>query len=983
MFHKEKGETHKLIIGDLNARVSTLQNLDIPDIHNFNRADRQSHDKTLNQRGKKLMHLLENHDMKIMNGYSPSDEQGHYTFCNKNGNSVIDLCLASNSLQEELDLKVLNSHESCHFPILVTATNIKPTKKQTKVWRTKWEGQKENAFNEHLEEILTHHTRTDITMQEYIESIQLAAKTCGAMKLQACGNSKLVLGPRWFNSECLSHKRLAYSKLHVYRKAPNIYRDSLRIKYTEAKRTYNHVKKTTRTSFYDEVQSDLTKVRNTRQFFKALSVYKGKQNQFQVTEHIKPSTFQNYYANLFKADKKHETQYFNYEKADSSLDSDFSFKELNTAIKLLAIRKAPGPDAVINELWKALNSQHRLILLDSINDMYRNRNMPEYITTISMSPIYKKGDKGKTENYRPISLVNTGLKLITILLGTRLNDWCENNKIISDSQAAYRKGYGCEHHIFCLNAILQSSLTNSKKLIFAVFVDLSKAFDSIPHTKLWQRLIDVGISSKFLKFLMTMYSQIFAFIKTPFGESDKFPIQKSVLQGESLSPKLFTIFIEELVNKLRNSKISHIPIGKAKIHVLLYADDIIILATNAIDLQEKVSLMQEYFSEQCLIINLEKTKLVIFHTRKRRKRVVPNIMYGQSIIEIADKYTYLGVTFYSNMDYHKTCTEFLHKSDIALKNLLELFRRSKMHTLDSRLKRFDVLVRSVLFYGSGIWASKNSIVERINSFQSRFLRSIFLLPYKTPRWFLRLEANDTLLELLLLKNTLKLRLRILKSHSESLIRQCYENLVKTSEKTKCKHNWYRELQESSVKWGFQPYLKQENHSYLTYNEQRQEINKVFKQIRARSIQNDIESMRHSTSMPNYQKLRTHVRRENFLNYRYDWHAIRTLVQLRANLGQITAQNETIKLNVLTNFYDASEHAICNLCKTGIENNHHVMFECTHYKLLRVKFLKNYECELPRTADDYESFFKAMDESKLKNITLYVKFMLLTRKLCLE
>jgi hypothetical protein len=110
---------------------------------------------------------------------------------------------------------------------------------------------------------------------------------------------------------------------------------------------------------------------------------------------------------------------------DSLLDSDFSFVELNEAIGRLATNKAPGPDSITNEVWKALDYNNRICLLDSINELWRNNRVPDSLSEIVISPIHKKGDRCIAANYRPISLVNTSLKLITMLMTERLNIWCE------------------------------------------------------------------------------------------------------------------------------------------------------------------------------------------------------------------------------------------------------------------------------------------------------------------------------------------------------------------------------------------------------------------------------------------------------------------------------------------------------------------------------------------------------------------------------
>jgi hypothetical protein len=101
----------------------------------------------------------------------------------------------------------------------------------------------------------------------------------------------------------------------------------------------------------------------------------------------------------------------------------------------------------------------------------------------------------------------------------------------------------------------------------------------------------------------------------------------SVFQGKTLSPKLFTLFIEDIIEILNSSNISSVKIGKADINILLYEDDMIFLAYNCFDLQEKLRILETYFANNDLSINLSKTKVVIFHYGKSRVRN-PKILWG-------------------------------------------------------------------------------------------------------------------------------------------------------------------------------------------------------------------------------------------------------------------------------------------------------------------------------------------------------------------
>jgi len=172
--------------------------------------------------------------------------------------------------------------------------------------------------------------------------------------------------------------------------------------------------------------------------------------------------------------------------------------------------------------------------------------------------------------------------------------------------------------------------------LYAVFIDLSKAFDSINHAKLWKRLAEIGLSSKFINYIKLLYSNLRTKVRTRAGESSFFKFKKGVMQGESLSPKLFTLFIDKLVEIMHKSDIPAISIGKLLVHMLLYADDIVLMATNSIDLQAKIDIVRKFFAGFDLIVNLSKTKCVVFNRNKNKKSEVPVLYWGNEIIEVVE-----------------------------------------------------------------------------------------------------------------------------------------------------------------------------------------------------------------------------------------------------------------------------------------------------------------------------------------------------------
>jgi hypothetical protein len=230
---------------------------------------------------------------------------------------------------------------------------------------------------------------------------------------------------------------------------------------------------------------------------------------YMITTKLKPieESIRKFYSNLFSKSEESESEETTNitKKEDPELDNEFDFSELNYAIKNLSKNKSAGTDTITNELWINLSSSHRLMLLDCINECWRNNKTPASWSEIVLAPIYKKGVKTDPSNYRPISLVNTIVKLLTSLMTNRLNDWCEKYNKVTEFQAAYRKGVGCEDHVFTLNAIIQNHLKNKKNVMFALFIDLSKAFDSVNHMKLWNKLASIGISTKFIGIIKCLY----------------------------------------------------------------------------------------------------------------------------------------------------------------------------------------------------------------------------------------------------------------------------------------------------------------------------------------------------------------------------------------------------------------------------------------------------------------------------------------------
>ena len=123
-------------------------------------------------------------------------------------------------------------------------------------------------------------------------------------------------------------------------------------------------------------------------------------------------------------------------------------------------------------------------------------------------PIHKKGDVNIPDNYRGISLISCVSKVFTNILNNRLVSWADVNEKMYDVQAGFRKGKSTIDHIFVLQSLIDKYLSKEKGRFYSVFVDFSKAFDSVPHRHLFYSLLNEDLHGRVVNLLRDMYSKL-------------------------------------------------------------------------------------------------------------------------------------------------------------------------------------------------------------------------------------------------------------------------------------------------------------------------------------------------------------------------------------------------------------------------------------------------------------------------------------------
>ena len=300
---------------------------------------------------------------------------------------------------------------------------------------------------------------------------------------------------------------------------------------------------------------------------------------------------------------------------EQMLNMPISLDEIDDVLDKLKVGKASGSDGIGPDFYKVNCVMLREFLSVLFNKVYESNIYPKEWSKSLIVPLHKKGNSSNVQNYRGISLLNIISKIFSSILYGRLLKWCDDGLHMPESQTGGRKGYSTLDNIFCLQALTQKYISKNIGRFYVLFVDFSKAYDSVPRSKLWEILISKGLKGKLLETLQSMHSNILASVRIgKTNITDFFSCPTGLRQGCILSTLLFSLYVSKLEIILRESGVQGIETlpNDVSIFLLMYIDDLCIFSDNAIDLQRKIKILDEFCSEWGMNLNMSKTKIIVF-----------------------------------------------------------------------------------------------------------------------------------------------------------------------------------------------------------------------------------------------------------------------------------------------------------------------------------------------------------------------------------
>jgi hypothetical protein len=391
-------------------------------------------------------------------------------------------------------------------------------------------------------------------------------------------------------------------------------------------------------------------------------------------------------------------------------------REIERIIGSLKSSYTHGYDEISNNILKACRNFISVPLSYLCNRMLFEGVFPERLKYAEIIPIYKKGDKNKVVNYRPISILTSINKIFEKVIYSRLIKHFNENSILSKHQYGFRANLGTENAIFRLISEILSSL-NQKRQISGIFCDLEKAFDCISHEVLLKKLKFYGIRDKqydLIKSYLTNRKQrtVLKGIDNVKIYSDWEGPTNGVPQGSILGPLLFVIFINDLPKILENWSVP-----------ILFADDTSVLISHVNPIQLKNTMhnvyrtLDNWFKSNMLSLNSSKTNYINFTIKNPIEKGMEEI---DSIITSTMQTNFLGLGIKHDMTWDKHIDEIINKLRTAsymIRNVKQLV------SMKALISVYYSYFHSTMTYGIIFWGNSTQ-AERVFKIQKRVIRII-------------------------------------------------------------------------------------------------------------------------------------------------------------------------------------------------------------------------------------------------------------------
>ncbi|RVE46275.1 hypothetical protein evm_009099 [Chilo suppressalis] len=432
--------------------------------------------------------------------------------------------------------------------------------------------------------------------------------------------------------------------------------------------------------------------------------------------------FNNYYISIGKIENIYKPKVQNLNTLVNSFYLDVVTEaEVKKAILGLKRNNTCGYDDIPTTLIIHCVDEFVFPLTYLVNQSYEQGIFPQCLKQAIIVPIFKKGDKSKVVNYRPIAILSVISKIIEKIVCKRIYRFFEKYKVLNKNQHGFREKHSTTSAVLDCSFEILNAL-NENKCAVVVFMDVSKAYDRVLHEVLLKKLEQLGILGNTVKWLASYLKDRKQFVQIAHSNkgilenvnSEIYTLSGSIPQGSVLGCLMFLAYINDL--------------SRATPHkIVQFADDATLIISgdyNDInrlrdEITSSINKIAKHLWEIGLELNLEKTKIMQF--RPHQRSVLPlNVTFEHNEIEVVDTFVTLGITMDSTLSWKPHVSTVVNKLSSFTYALYEL---RKCTNAQCALTAYHAHAAAWIRYGIIFWGNSADVQEAF-ILQKRCIRVI-------------------------------------------------------------------------------------------------------------------------------------------------------------------------------------------------------------------------------------------------------------------
>ena len=386
-------------------------------------------------------------------------------------------------------------------------------------------------------------------------------------------------------------------------------------------------------------------------------------------------------------------------------------EEVHDLLKCIDTTKATGPDGISPKLLHEAGGSIVKSLTRLINLSLETGRVPKDWKLANVIPLFKKGVKHDTNNYRPVSLLSCVSKILERIVFKHVFNYLRDNQLISSDQSGFKPGDSTTNQLSFLYHTFCKAL-DEKKDVHIIFFDIRKAFDRVYHKGLIYKLRKIGIYGNLLVWFIDYLHERHQRVIIRGQESEKGLIKAGVPQGSVLGPLLFLIYINDLTLVTQTN-------------MKLFADDTSLYIefdnadTASAVLNQDLVDVQAWANQWLVEFSPPKTKLM---TCTYKKKVYPPISFDGNVLQSVINHKHLGLTFANNLHWSTHIESILDN----VGSMADILKKLK-YDLDRQdiEKTYFAFIRPKLEYASHIWDNcSQQDSDKLENFQLDIARIV-------------------------------------------------------------------------------------------------------------------------------------------------------------------------------------------------------------------------------------------------------------------